>query len=201
MTFAIRAACAVIAAAAAACTAPGPGGTSDAAPGAGVRIALANADFEKEPKNYCVEDWGCVAHADPFSFRWFIDETRPGAGKRSLCIEPIKKEPWGMAAHTLVNGPWKAGGRIRLSALVRVENVAHTQPGMGGGIYVTVHGNKRSHTDKLLHGTLDWQRISLEVDVPANASVLEVGVLLQGTGRVCADDVILEIVAPGKSPV
>lgn len=179
-----------------------------AAPQAPGRIALPNGDFEKAYKVTCPPDWSCVSHADPFSFRYYIDESRPGEGKRSLCIEPKGREPWGKAAQAMPQGPWR-GRRVRFSMLVRIENVARSQEGMGAGIFAFAHTATASATvpskrgpvqvgslvrsEKLIDGTADWQRLSVELDVPRDTNVLEVGVTLIGTGRVCADDAVLEL--------
>ena len=189
---------------AASCALPQAGGAG----GSGKGVALPNANFEKAYKVTCPPDWSCVAHADPFSFRFYIDEARPGEGKRSLCIEPKTREPWGKAVQAMREGPWR-GKRVRFSMLVRAEDVAHTQEGMGAGIFAFAHtstpvgtaATKHStvqvgalvRSEKLIHGTADWQRLAVELDVPQNTNVLEVGVTLIGTGRVCADDALLEV--------
>ena len=171
-------------------------------------IALPNANFEKAYKVTCPPDWSCVSHADPFSFRYYVDETRPGEGKRSICIEPKGREPWGKAVQAMREGPWR-GRHVRFSMLVRVENVAHTQEGMGAGVVALAHTSTPSapvktkqgmtqvgsvvKSEKLIHGTSDWQRLAVDLEVPENTNVLEVGVALVGSGRVCADDAVLEL--------
>ena len=174
------------------CAVPGTAPTRASAP-PGV-VALPNADFEKSPEPHCPLDWGCVAHADPFSFRFSLDETRPGQGKRSVCIEPITKEPWGKVVQAMHDGPWR-GRRVRFSMQVRVENVASTWSGMtaGAGVVVIAYGSKLAREEKLIHGTAEWQRLSVELDVPQDTRALEVGVALIGTGKVCADDAVLEL--------
>ena len=172
----------------ASCAAPGGAGN----PAAGKVVPLPNANFEKAYKVTCPPDWGCVAHNDPLSFRYYIDETHPGEGKRSLCFEPTKREPWGKVVQAFHDGPWR-GKRVRFSMLVRTENVSFTQAGMGAGVFVFAHAATLVRHDTLIHGTAEWQRLSAEIDVPQDTRVLEVGVTLIGTGRVCADDAVLEV--------
>ena len=171
------------------CAMPGGGNATSSARAI---VPLPNANFEKAYKITCPPDWGCVAHNDPLSFRYYIDETHPGEGKRSLCFEPTKREPWGKVVQAMHDGPWR-GRRVRFSMLVRTENVSFTQAGMGAGVFVFAHAATLVRHDTLVHGTSEWQRLSAEIDVPQDTRVLEVGVALIGTGRVCADDAVLEL--------
>lgn len=161
-------------------------------------IALKNPGFE-EPATArpCPSGWDCTMHADPKSFRFFLDERSPASGKASLCIEPAGKEPWALASQGVFDIAALRGARVRFSAAIRVEGVA----GDGAGPYVMARGASFAHDKRLVSGTRGWQRIAVEIEVPAGAPFIELGVALDGRGRVCADDVRLEVVRDPKSPV
>lgn len=161
-------------------------------------IALKNPGFEDPATTRkCPVGWDCTMHADPNSFRFFHDEAAPAAGKASLCIEPAGKEPWGIASQGVFDIKALYGARVRFSAAIRVEGVI----GDGAGPYVMARGAGLAHDKRLVNGTHGWQRISVEIEVPEAAPFIELGVALEGRGRVCLDDVLLEVVQVPKSPV
>jgi hypothetical protein len=177
----------------AACAAP-------AAPSAAsVRtVAVFNGDFEAEfPQGgRCAARWACKSHADPDSHRFFLDETAPAAGKRSLCIERVTKEPWALATYALMDAELR-GARVRFSLLVRVEGAA---AGGRGGPWVLVHGpsGNQHHDQRLTQATRGWERVALEFTVPPDARIVEVGAVLEGAGRVCLDEARVEILPASK---
>jgi hypothetical protein len=164
-----------------------------AAPSALRPVALANPGFEDPSRQAgCAPGWGCSMHADPNSFRFFLDGNGAAAGAWSLCIEPVGREPWGKATQAVLD-PSIRGRRVRFSAALRTADVA----GHGAGVQAVAHGNAgeiMGVRDEWIAGTRPWQRLSLEIDVPPNTRDLEVGVALEGTGRACLDDARLEIV-------
>jgi hypothetical protein len=180
--------------AAAACASPTP-------PAPEVRlVALKNPGFEDPAiARPCPVGWDCTMHADPRSFRFFHDQAAPAAGKASLCIEPSGREPWGIASQGVFDDIVALrGARVRFSAAIRVENVT----GDGAGPYVMARvGRDLAHDKRLISGTHGWQRIAVEIEVPREAPFIELGVSLEGKGRVCLDDVLLEVIQPPKKPV
>ena len=190
----IRAAILAAPIAAAACaSAPAP------VPEAARAVALQNPGFE-DPNiaRPCPVGWDCTMHADHRSFRFFHDQAAPAAGKASLCIEPVGKEPWGLASQGVFDIAALAGARVRFSASIRVEGVT----GDGAGPFVMARvGRDLAHDKRLITGTHGWQRIAVEIEVPKGAPFIELGVSLEGRGRVCLDDALLEVVREPKKPV
>jgi hypothetical protein len=184
---------AILACLAGACTAPAP------SPFAASVIALKNPGFETpaNPGRECPMGWDCTMHADPHSFRFFHDEVSPAAGKASLCIEPAGKEPFGMASQGVFEIAALRGARLRFSAAIRVEDVT----GDGAGPFIIAQGAPLVHDQRRITGTHGWQRLAAEIEVPVQAQLIEIGVALEGRGRVCLDDVLLEVVQVPKSPV
>jgi hypothetical protein len=165
-------------------------------------VALRNPGFEDAPdtRRACPIGWDCTMHADPGAFRFFHDEAAPAQGKRSLCIEPVKKEPWAVASQGLFDMARFRGGRVRFSVALRLDAVT----GDGAGPFASAQGSGGAvvaHAGRLLQGTQGWQRVEIEMDVPAGATLVEVGVSLEGRGRACFDEARLEILRLQKSPV
>jgi hypothetical protein len=137
-------------------------------------LTLKNPDFEaaSHPLRACPLGWDCSMHSDPNSFRFFHDEAKPLGGKRSLCFEPV--------------------ARVRFSVAVRLENVT----GDGAGPFAVAQGPGGSvvaHDKRLIQGSQGGQRLAVEIGVPQNAGLIEVGVAFEGRGRVCLDDAVLEV--------
>jgi hypothetical protein len=155
-------------------------------------VALANPGFEDAwIRPDCPPHWGCLVHSDPAAFRFFSDEAAPASGKASLCVEPKGHEPWGLASNVLLDHGL-GGHRLRFTLRVRVANVT----GGGGGVFATVHdgfGHAVAHEQRLVTGTSSWQALSVEFEVPKDMHDVDVGALLEGRGRVCADDAKLEV--------
>lgn len=164
-------------------------------------VTLKNPGFELDmhPLATCATDWYCTMHADPKSFRFFIDDAQPASGKRSYCIEPVKKEPWAIVSQGIHDRSLN-GARVRLTLAVRLDNVE----GGGAGPYLSIQGaggKNRGGAVKLEKGTRGWQDQSVELEVPDDAVIISLGAMLRGTGRACIDDVRLEVLRPGKNPV
>jgi hypothetical protein len=164
-----------------------------AGPLAAREVALPNAGFEEGAlQAHCAPRWACVMHADPDSFRFFVDESSAAGGRRALCIEPVRNEPWALATQASFD-PALHGRRVRFSLAVRTEGVT----GHGAGVIAKAHGGHGEmlvSRESLVTGTQGWKRLAVELDVPRGASDVEVGGMLAGKGRLCIDDARLEVV-------
>jgi hypothetical protein len=157
-------------------------------------IALQNPGFESDPVAgvNCAPLWGCSAHSDPQSFRYVVDDAVVAGGRRSLRMERVKPEPWALATQ-VIRDPKLRGAKLRFSLAVRTENAT----GNGAGVFFLAHGPGGSmvgHQQRLAKGTTDWQRLAVDVVVPAGAELFEVGAIVEGPGRAWFDDARLEVV-------
>ncbi len=183
-----------------ACAAP-PGPAVEEAASA---IALKNPGFEQDPVpgGNCAPQWGCSAHSDAGSFRYTVDGSGAASGQRSLRVERVRNEPWGLITQA-VHDPKLRGARLRFSLAVRTEGAS----GNGGGVFYAAQGPGGvtiAHQQKLTPGTSGWSRIAVEFVVPAAANLFEVGAILEGPGTLWIDDARLEVLEPasaGKKPV
>jgi len=163
--------------------------------------ALRNPSFEVEPGvgANCAARWSCTMHGDPKAFRFFADASQSHDGKRSFCVEPLTKEPWAIIAQGIHDRTLN-GARVRFTLSVRLENVG----GQGAGPWAQVQREgvaARPTFQKLGKDTQGWEEQSVEFDVPADATIVEVGATLRGTGRACFDNARLEVLRTGKNPV
>ncbi|APV50652.1 hypothetical protein BWI17_13715 [Betaproteobacteria bacterium GR16-43] len=158
-------------------------------------IALKNPGFETAmPANSsCAPGWGCSAHSDLSSFTFTLDATGPAEGAASFRVQRVKREPWALVLQAVEDARLR-GKRLRFSLSVRTEDVAE-----GAGIFMVAQnagGTSITHDKALLKGTTPWTRQSLEFVVPEATQIFEVGVTLEGPGRVWIDAARLEILSP-----
>lgn len=194
-----RRAGAVVALVLAGCAASAPPSTSTApqpavraTPSAPAPIALRNAGFEEPPRvgERCAPGWSCTAHAHPEAFRFDLGSDA-AEGARALCVERVHPEPWAIVSQNLDALPAWHGRTLRFSVSVRSAGV--DGPGAGPWALVHgVHGQLLKHEQKLVARTAGWERHAIEVPVAAGAARLEVGVVIEGGGRVCLDGAHLE---------
>jgi hypothetical protein len=164
-------------------------------------VTLRNHDFSQDvgAGARCAPGWDCTVHGNPKAFRFFLDEA---AGRRSFCVEPaqgVKPEPWALATQGLYN-PGLKGTRVRFSVALSLTGV--TGEGAGPWIQAQRPAIPRTVTEaNLAKQGAPWQVHSVELVVPADATTLEVGVMLSGKGRACFDDARLEVLQGPKNPV
>jgi len=138
-------------------------------------------------------------HADPKSFRFFADASQSTDGKRSFCVEPVTKEPWAIVGQGILDKSLN-GARVRFTLSVKLDKVG----GQGAGPWAQVQRAgvaARPTFQKLAKDSHGWEDQSVEFDVPADATSVEVGATLRGTGRACFDNARLEVLRSGKNPV
>jgi hypothetical protein len=149
---------------------------------------LVNADFEDPPiaGRPCAPRWECSAHVHAGAFRYVV-ANEGASGTASLCIERVGSEPWALITqgfHTRA----LANKRLRLSMAVRADRLEG-----GAGPWVQSQGG-RAHAQKLVKSTNGWERVAVDLDVPADSNLIVVGATLEGGGRACFDDVRLEVI-------
>jgi hypothetical protein len=150
---------------------------------------LRNAGFEADQppaSKRCAPSWDCTVHGGPESYRFYVEEGAAASGKRSLCVDRVGGEPWGLITQAFQTPAFR-GQRLRLTMSVRLEGVT----GDGAGPWMLSHGG-HAHAAKLERGTSGWQRVALELAVPRDSTMVVVGATLEGPGKACFDDVRLE---------
>lgn len=169
---------------------------------------------EIEPRNLSFEEptgsaggrppgWWFIQHAGPTSFEFAIDDQVAKDGKQSLRIKRTGDQPFALVSQKVKADRFR-GKRVRLSAFLRLDNVEAYGRGAirdmsGAALTLRVEGPGFSNLDDMrdrpLRGTKPWTEVSLELDVPATASMIEFGAVLSGGGTLWVDAFKLEVVA------
>ena len=172
---------------------PAPTVAASATVAAPPALELRNSGFESDmmPGRRCAPAWDCTMHNNPQAFRFSLQEGGAAAGRRALCVERVADEPWALVTQALQT-PALRGQRVRLSMAVRVEGAS----GDGAGPWILAQARPPANARKLVRGTRDWERVAIELSVPGDATVVEVGATVEGPGKACFDDVRLERVSP-----
>ncbi len=171
-----------------------PAPQAPAAPGAalaGTRLPVRNADFEAEPlpRRNCPPTWWCTMHADPNAYRFRVESDSSGRG-RYLEVTRLTPEPWALVTQG-VPAAGLAGRRIRLSVLVNAEKLEGSAGPML--IFQGAGGRVIGHEMSLIPRGSGWRRTSTEIDVPAGAELVEIGLKVEGGGTVGFDDVVATV--------
>lgn len=172
-------------------------GTSAGA-AAATPVPLVNPGFESNRPGVegAPEGWTAIQHAGEESYDFALDSGRKKSGTQSMRIKRIGPEPYGTVMQVIDAAPL-AGKTVRLSAWMRTEDIPANARGAGlvltamrGSSILAWEFMKRAR----LRGTTDWQRVSIELALPARTTRLEAGATLEGAGTAWVDDFELEIV-------
>lgn len=126
-----------------------------------------------------------------------LDHFVPHGGRYSAMLERTDTAPQSMNLGSLwqmIDAGRFAGRRIRLSGYLK------TQEADSAGLRIRISRSeggqlKFAHVDSArLEGTSDWQEVQIVADIPEDESVLSIEVVLEGRGRLWADDLSLSIV-------
>lgn len=161
-------------------------------------------DSTKLPKG-----WSTYDYKEKRLYAFSLDSTAKYQGKYSMSITSIDSA-YNMDATSMytvkANYP---GKKITLKGFLRTENVngyAGLWMHVGGG-YKNWGVSDGDTKEKGLKGSNDWQLVSLELAYdPEDATVINFGAVLEGSGKMWLDKVTLEFdgkdiaIAPTKSP-
>jgi hypothetical protein len=156
-------------------------------------IAIPNAGFEQSDGAGWAKGWDRLQHAGEPAYRFTLDEVKPFAGKFAGKIEQIAPQIFGLFKQR-VDVRSYVGKRVSIRAQAKAQAVGEG----GGGLYVRIDGNG----DAILgsdfesgktQGTHEWKPFRAVVEIPANAVLLEFGIMLQDKGTIWADEFMVEI--------
>jgi hypothetical protein len=175
-----------------------------AADAGAAKVPIVNPGFEsKKPGvNGNPEGWATFQHAGPVSYDFVLDSGEKKSGTQSLRIHKFGPEVYGSATQVVPAGAM-AGKKVRLSAWVRTKDIPSGREVRGAGaalVIIAVQGSSILESEMMrgskLRGTTPWKRYTIELAIPARATGVEVGAMLQGGGTVWIDDLELEVVEP-----
>ena len=112
-----------------------------------------------------------------------VDHTIVHQGKSSLFLRSLAAHPTGdvQVSQVFDAAPYR-GGRVRVAGFFRAGR-------MDGRATLRL-GTEEWADQTEVSGTAQWKRYQVVVDVPADADMIRLGVLLQGAGTLWADDLL-----------
>lgn len=146
------------------------------------------------------------AGSHPAEYEVGIDSSTYHGGHASGYVKAITKDLHGFGTLMQMTGPGEyLGKRVRLSAFVKAQMVTDW-----AGLWMRVDGPVEGNQPKFLafdnmqgrpiKGTIDWTRVEIVLDVPAEATDIAFGILLSRDGQVWLDDLKFDVV-PTSVPV
>ncbi|OFY44985.1 MAG: hypothetical protein A2X18_13655 [Bacteroidetes bacterium GWF2_40_14] len=158
--------------------------------GNGFNFGLENSVNGKMPDNW--KKWGNANY-----YNIGIDSVVRHSGKNSVVIYPMQIVPnaFGCLASTIPAS--YEGKMIELRAYIKMENINDAPI----GLMLRIDGASESIAfdnmqDKGIKGTADWTQYSVKLPYPEKAKYIHIGVILQGSGKLWADD--FEVLIDGK---
>jgi hypothetical protein len=132
-----------------------------------------------------------------------LDKNELRNGHPTLCLSSTAKIPpggWGSYDRndrTCEN--WN-GKRVRMTGWMKAEGVTApsglTMRALGPNFQTLKRDS--SFPNRPVRGTSGWLKYSITLDVPENAQGVDLGLVMNGGGKIWLDDVSFEVVAPGK---
>ncbi len=127
-----------------------------------------------------------------------LDSIVRHSGRCSLLIESESTRAegsFGCAAFT-IPADYK-GENIEVRAYMKMDNISEGQIGLMLRIDGPAGGLQFENLqEKDIHGTSDWTQYSVKLPLPENATVIYIGPILSGTGRLWTDDI--QVLIDGK---
>ncbi len=156
-------------------------------------LPVTNAGFEQSDGAGWAKGWERLQHAGELAYRFTLDETKPFSGKVSGKIEQIAPQIFGLFKQRL-DAKALAGKRVSIRAQAKAQGVGEG----GGGLYVRIDGAGdailgNDFDSGKTQGSHDWKPFRAVVEIPANAVLLEFGIMLQDKGTMWADDFVVEV--------
>jgi hypothetical protein len=156
-------------------------------------IAIPNPGFEQSDGAGWAKGWDRLQHAGELAYRFTLDEVKPFSGKFSGKIEQIAPQVFGLFKQR-VDARAFAGKRVSIRAQAKAQDVGEG----GGGLYVRVDGISDSilgsdFDSGKTQGSHGWKPFRAVVEIPANAVLLEFGIMLQDKGTIWADEFAVEL--------
>ena len=159
---------------------------------------LVNMDEVNDMKTHQKIPGWIVTGTDPNKFEAALDKEVFFKGTKSVILKSISTELEAGDYFTVMQ-QFKAknyiGKRVRFSAFVKARGVTGW-----GGLWMRID-NITANIVKIdnmqnrpITGDTDWNHYSVVLDVPENSAIMNIGILLYGTGELWMDDVSVDFV-------
>ncbi|CAN5317136.1 hypothetical protein BH11PSE11_BH11PSE11_38010 [soil metagenome] len=158
-------------------------------------VPLKNPSFNAGPDGK-LAGWAAGEHLLGNSYTFAADPVNPRSGPTSGRIERYGTEPFGLLDEQIRMKPEWRNKTLRLSGWLRSQDV----DGVGGALMLRADGGSGQiiqwnfMDDNRVTGTRDWKQYSIDLKIPPDTFFFQVGVMLQGGGKLWVDDLQLELV-------
>jgi hypothetical protein len=194
----------VFAAVAVAQEAPKPAPAAPPAAAVAETVPLLNPGFESTAPGILgfPQGWVGAQHAGPLSYTFTLDTTTRHSGEKSMRIENVGKEPYGVLSQ-LVRATALRGRTVRFSGWLKSEGITGNRFGTGGVLTLsTMKGGNATASNNMqataVKGRTDWTRYEVTLAVAPDTEEIEVGAMLHGPGTLWFDDALLEALPPAR---
>jgi hypothetical protein len=158
-------------------------------------VALVNPGAFEKPAQW---SYSSSSQFGPKPYEIGVDPQVTYQGRRALSVRGSEKQgPVDMGIALQYAGGYR-GQRVRFSAVVRVA-----APDGWGGLLLQAGPEALRHVNAAslpfgtgLRGQAEWTPMSVVIDVPQDARMLSMGLILVGSGQVWASDLKFEVVDP-----
>lgn len=138
-----------------------------------------------------------LAGDNPSNYRTGVDRAEMQAGLPSAYLASSAEGAGFGTLMQSINAANYAGKRVRLRGLVKSQDVSHW-----AGLWMRVDKGRETVAfdnmqDRPIKGMQSWHTYDVVLDVPADATRVNFGVLLSGGGEVWLNHVSLEVVDTG----
>lgn len=158
-------------------------------------IEIRNASFTEVDSRGWLVGWEGLEHNTGNSYRFVADSEIVYSSPASARVERYGPEIYGHLRQLIPVQPQWVNKTVRLSAMVRTDTAADASVGLifqmnrsDGSILSFNH-----MFDDRLSGKQDWRRVSVDLKVLPSTYRINVGAILEGSGKAWFDDFQLEI--------
>jgi hypothetical protein len=175
-------------------TPPSPTDNSTQNARTGTVIPLQNPSFNADAQGQ-MTGWTKGEHGAADSYTFVADADNAYSAPSSARIKRHGNEPFGLLDQSFKIQPEWRNKSVRLSGMLRSEGAN----GVGGALIIRVDGGSGEilawnfMADTRVVGTQEWKHYSIDLKIPPNGTVLQLGVMLEGGGILWADDLLLEL--------
>lgn len=159
---------------------------------------------------FSITYWGCSSNKDKIPEGWFKAGSSPNSynigmenkaganGENAIFIKSNQEKIDGFGTIMQNFSAEKyLNERVRLSGYIKSENVAGS-----AGLWMRIDGKEDPRkplafdnmNNRPIQGTNNWKKYDVVLDVPSNSNLINIGVLLAGTGEVWISNLKFEMV-------
>jgi len=146
-----------------------------------------NPSFEKISKRNQATSWYSGQHAGRKAYKMAVDSSISFEGKNSFKIEQFTDQVYGVVEQPVIL-PKRINKRFVFSAMLKTKDV---KPGDGWRLIINCRAKDgfiiKQYQSTPLTATTDWQKVTIEEDIPPETVKIDAGAILQSLGSAWID--------------